>query len=275
MWNALPLSSRKCSKKTKESAAASSAASSVVLTCSPWSAYEKPTPTGWSTKKTFACSFQPYFHGVGPLSSEIRHGPMHASALRCRKTRAGRRLTELHEETDGGRAAGAAVRPEDDVVLGPVAAGLEEVEEEVAGLDVDVARVRAAMDKRLATATPSTRHRHILDAAVAEVTFLNADRVPRVRRVREHRVLVLGEPVERAHARRERSRGTGVDVACGEPRERIAEHGRAEPGESLCGRGCAEGAGVRVAAERGLQVRAGTRGERGERGERGPKHRGG
>ena len=34
-------------------------------TVSPYSAYENPTPTGWSTKKIFALSFQPY--GLGSV----------------------------------------------------------------------------------------------------------------------------------------------------------------------------------------------------------------
>ena len=48
---------------------------------------------------------------------------------------------KLHEESHGGRAAGTAIGPEYDVVGVGVVPALEEVEEQVARFDVDVARV--------------------------------------------------------------------------------------------------------------------------------------
>lgn len=53
-------------------------------------------------------------------------------------------FTELGEQPNGGRPAGASVRPEHDVVRVGVPPALEEVEEEVARLDVDVSRVCSA-----------------------------------------------------------------------------------------------------------------------------------
>jgi hypothetical protein len=76
MWNALPFKELKCSKKMDTKAAISLPVSSLVfynkininiMICdpvdngrtvsSPCSAYEKPTPTGWSMKKILALEF--------------------------------------------------------------------------------------------------------------------------------------------------------------------------------------------------------------------------
>lgn len=46
-----------------------------LTTSSPYSAYEKPTPMGWSTKKMFAFVFHECAKGLVPLASEILHGP--------------------------------------------------------------------------------------------------------------------------------------------------------------------------------------------------------
>lgn len=56
--------------------------------------------------------------------------------------------TEFRKQPDGGRPPGTAVRPEHDIVFVGVAPALEEVEEEVARLDVDVPRISPAQPLR-------------------------------------------------------------------------------------------------------------------------------
>lgn len=60
----------------------------------------------------------------------------------CRRLR----LTQFHEEAHRRRGAGTAVRPEDDIIRVGVTPALEEVEEQMARLDVDVPAVRARGD---------------------------------------------------------------------------------------------------------------------------------
>jgi hypothetical protein len=87
--------------------------------------------------------------------------------------------TILHEQTQRGRASRPARRPEDKVVLRPVAPALEEVEEEMARADVDVAGVCTV--------------RGALGCAVADVCFLRAYTMVREARMRQVCVLVEGE----------------------------------------------------------------------------------
>lgn len=92
MWKGFPVNLLKCSKNMATNAAMSTAASSVVLlvigqlrlvsevtvvltTSSPCSAYEKPTPTGCSTKNMFALSFQPYGLNSVFVEFTVLHGP--------------------------------------------------------------------------------------------------------------------------------------------------------------------------------------------------------
>lgn len=52
------------------------------------------------------------------------------------------RRTKLHKQSKGGRASWTTVCPEDNVILVRIISALEEVEEEVASLNVDVPRER-------------------------------------------------------------------------------------------------------------------------------------
>lgn len=85
-----------------------------------------------------------------------------------------RALTKLHEQSDGGRTPRASVCPEDYIVLVRIVPALEEVEEQVSGLDVDITRERPAHKLRpsLAYNTPARDRvpvRHTPDRPIAKV----------------------------------------------------------------------------------------------------------
>lgn len=98
------------------------------------------------------------------------------------------RLTQFHEEAHRRRGAGAAVRPEDDVIRVGVAAALEEVEEQVARLDVDVPAVRAE-DSMVQHRVTGRATQSLPRGLVTEVRLFDARAVTGEGRVREPREL--------------------------------------------------------------------------------------
>lgn len=117
-----------------------SAATGDVLTVGP-SEYEKPTLTGWSRKSTLACSVQLAGLFTVVAFSRIEQGPFSkrrpwCSARQPFEPTIVKQAARSHRRR---RAAGTAVEPEDEGVLGWLVAGLKEPEPQVlVGPDIEV-----------------------------------------------------------------------------------------------------------------------------------------
>ena len=61
--------------------------------------------------------------------------------------------TEFHEQTEGGRTARSTVCPEDNIVGVGITSALEEVEEQMASFDVDIAGIRPAGEHNMRFST--------------------------------------------------------------------------------------------------------------------------
>ncbi len=101
-------------------------------------------------------------------------------------------LTQFHEEAHRRRGAGTAVRPEYDIIRVGVAPALEEIEEQVARLDVDVSTV-GAEDRSVRCRVAGCATRYLPRSLVAEVRLFDARAVTREGGVREPRELCRRE----------------------------------------------------------------------------------
>ena len=87
--------------------------------------------------------------------------------------------TKLHEKTQGGRSSRPAIRPEYNIIFFRFTPALKEVKEEVASLDIDVARIRSATLPRV-----SVKHNgyntimwYVRDGFIAKVGLLDTNTV--------------------------------------------------------------------------------------------------
>lgn len=135
----------RCSLNTFKTSNMRSRCHIALTTASPYSAYENPTPIGWSTKKMFAFVFHDSGWTTVELSSltlqgpssmnkpidDEQPGPVHyanQNASRCLKD-----SEKIH----------TSVSPENHIICIRIVATLEEIEEYMSSLNINVPSIRA------------------------------------------------------------------------------------------------------------------------------------